>query len=205
MSTLLLVVGSDVRLDSDKVSREKGRTEKQRSDKVWRDWYDDIKPDCYDISFIPKTAFPDIEEPYWVPSRVLGTVYQENSAEVQDEIWSYIWSYLKLDNSLIEDFDQVICILTDQSECYKEEERRRPRCPYWDDTCTLAPILGRISPKIKCLSYPADSPLDNLDAVRTYLAGLDLPNGDVTVRVPKALGYFATAIALHYGEQANYI
>lgn len=168
MKLWIVTIGSsDVQLDSDKVSREKKRTEKQRSNAAWKDWYYDVKTACYGISFVPKTAFPDIEETYRIPSRVLGTVYQENSAEVQKEIWSY------LTFPLLEQFterlkslgvpDAIAYLLTDQSARFdSDEERRKPRSPYWDDTCKLESILqGYFSqeyPAVKFISLKVSPP-----------------------------------------------
>lgn len=91
MSLWILTIGSsDVQLDSDQVSRKKERNKSNYSDTVWRYWYEDIKPDCYDIGFEPKPAFDDVEEPYRIPPRVLGMVYESSSEQVQQEIRNYL-------------------------------------------------------------------------------------------------------------------
>lgn len=222
MKLWIVTIGSsDVQLDSDKVTREKGRTEKQRSDKVWRDWYDDIKPDCYDISFVPKTAFPDLEETYRIPSRVLGTVYQENSAEVQEEIWSY------LTFPLLSNFSQrlkslgglgaIVYLLTDQSAIFhSDEERRKPKSPYWDDTSKLQPILERYFqkefPELTLISLklsPAEKPgLDDWDKVlalvKDELNTIQLDSKPDTVYVSHQAGTPAISSAVQFMSLARF-
>jgi hypothetical protein len=223
MKLWIVTIGSsDVQLDSDKVSREKKRTEKQRSNAAWKDWYnDDIKPDCYDISFIPKTAFPDIEETYRIPSRVLGTVYQENSAEVQEEIWSY------LTFPLLEQFterlkslgvpDAIAYLLTDQSAKFdSDEERRKPKSPYWDDTCKLESILqGYFSkeyPAVKLISLklfpPSEYGLDDwnkvLGLVKDELNKIQLDSEPDTVYVSHQAGTPAISSAVQFMSLARF-
>ncbi|MEB3282156.1 MAG: hypothetical protein VKK42_24890 [Lyngbya sp.] len=147
MKLWIVTIGSsDVQLQSDKYNRENGRTKQQFSDKIWRDWYEDIKPDCYDISFEPKTAFKDVEETYRIQSRVLGNVYEQHSAEIQDEIRSYLT--FPLLSNFIEKLrslgvpDVIVYLLTDQSAIFDTDEKReKVKSPYWEDTCKLEPIL----------------------------------------------------------------
>jgi len=143
---IVTIGSSDVQFDSDKVNREKGRTEKQRSDKVWRNWYDDIKYECHDLNFEPKRAFQDVEESYRIPARILGKVYQFSSKEVKQEIESYLT--FPLLSSFVEKLktngipDAIAFILTDQSQIFQDDtQRRQPKSPYWQDTCELKLIL----------------------------------------------------------------
>ena len=39
--------------------------------------------------------------------------------------------------------DRIIVIVTDQSESFKRAKRNDPSSPYWQDTCTLQPILEK--------------------------------------------------------------
>ena len=149
MNIWILTIGSsDVQLESDKINREKSLTEKQRSPKVWSEWYDEaIKEECYDILFEPKQSYKDSDESYRVEARVLGTVYESSSLQVRDEIWSYL-TFPLLDN-FVRKFtashpDAIAILLTDQSEFFKDKNtRRKPKCAYWQDTCKLEPILQR--------------------------------------------------------------
>jgi hypothetical protein len=230
MKLWIVTIGSsDVQLDSDKVTREKGRTEKQRSDKVWRDWYDDIKPDCYDISFVPKTAFSDLEETYRIPSRVLGTVYEENAAEVQEEIWSYLTFPLlsnfieskkesKEESKILDGLGAIVYLLTDQSAIFhSDEERRKPKSPYWDDTSKLQPILERYFQKeftdeVKLIPLklsPAEKPgLDDWDKVlalvKDELNTIKLDSEPDTVYVSHQAGTPAISSAVQFMSLARF-
>jgi hypothetical protein len=150
MNIWIVTIGSsDVQLDSDKIISTKGRNEKQRSNKVWSYWYEDVKPDCYDITFEPKQAYKDSDESYRIEPRVLGMVYESSTPEIRDEIWSYL-TFPLLDNfvgklkSNNSPPDAIAVLLTNQSKIFKDDHiRRKPKCPYWQDTCTLKLILER--------------------------------------------------------------
>lgn len=161
MNIWLVTIGSsDVQLDSDNESRKKGRNEKQRSDKIWRYWYEDeVSEDCYDIAFEPKQAYKDKNEPYRIEPRVLGMVYESSSLDIQKEIWSYL-TFPLLDNFVgkLEESppDAIVVLLTDQSKFFNSnDERRKLKCPYWQDTCKLEPILKQYFqekfPDTKCV------------------------------------------------------
>lgn len=161
MNIWLVTIGSsDVQLDSDNESRKKGRNEKQRSDKIWRYWYEDeVSEDCYDIAFEPKQAYKDKNEPYRIEPRVLGMVYESSSLDIQKEIWSYL-TFPLLDNFVgkLEESppDAIVVLLTDQSKFFNSnDERRKLKCPYWQDTCKLKPILKQYFqekfPDAKCV------------------------------------------------------
>jgi hypothetical protein len=187
MNIWIVTIGSsDVQLDSDTSSRKKGRNEKQRSDKVWRYWYEDTQLECYDI-FKPKQPYPDLDESYRIEARVLGSVYQSSSSAIQDEIWQYL-TFPLLD-SFVEKLqhphpDAIAVLLTDQSELFKDDYiRQKPKCPYWQDTCTLKLILERYFkdkfPDVKCewISLPPsdDKGLADWDYV-LKLVGKELGN-----------------------------
>ena len=144
---IVTIGSSDVQLDSDKVNRDKGRTEKQRSNIVWRNWYnDDILYQCYDVSFEPQPVFQDVEESYRIAARILGKVYQLSSEKVKPQIETYLTfpllsSFVKMLKSS-EVPDAIAFILTDQSQIFQDDtKRRQPKSPYWQDTCELKLIL----------------------------------------------------------------
>jgi hypothetical protein len=171
---------SDIQLDSDRTNQQKGRNEKQRSDRVWSYWYNDaLKEQCYDVSFEPKLLYKDKEETYRIAPRILGEVYQSNNQTVQDEIWQYV-TFPLLDNFVqklqeLPEPDAIALLLTDQSELFKESYiRQKLKCPYWQDTCTLKPILARYFQEkfskaklesIVLAPKSAKSGLDNWDSV----------------------------------------
>jgi hypothetical protein len=148
MNLWIVTIGSsDVQLDSDKVNQEKGRTEKQRSDKIWGYWYSDaLKAQYHDIIFEPKPLFKDKEESYRIAPRILGAVYNASPDQVQQEILSYL-TFPLLDN-FVEALKQcpapetLAVLLTDQSAIFQDDcQRRKPMSPYWQDTCELKLIL----------------------------------------------------------------
>jgi hypothetical protein len=149
MNVWIVTIGSsDVQLDSDRISKNKKRSQDQYSEKIWRYWYtDDLKADCHYIRFEPKPLFKDKDEPYRVPPRVLGFVYQDKDAAGQDEIFSYL-TFPLLDNfvELLKQHptpDAIAIVLTDQSAIFQDEEQQGVKSAYWQDTCTLQPILER--------------------------------------------------------------
>ena len=151
MAIWILTIGSsDVQLDSDKISKKKGRRENQRSDKMWRNWYDyDILGKFHNIEFELKQIENHKNPPYRIEPRVLGMVYQYHSPQVQEEIWSYL-TFPLLDTFVnrlkaeTDQLDQIIVLLTDQSQILSDyQTQQKSTCPYWQDTHPLQPILAR--------------------------------------------------------------
>jgi len=227
MSLWILTIGSsDVQLDSDKTNQEKGRTEKQRSDKVWSYWYtDDLKEQCHDIPFEPKSLFKDKEEPYRIPPRILGKLYQASSEQVQQEIWGYL-KFPLLDN-FVEVLKQhtlpksIAILLTDQSAIFQDaQQRRKLTSPYWQDTCTLQPILEQYLkaqfPNVIILPLylqptSANKGLDNwnsvLDIVQSKFSELELPedeNKAKTIYVSHQAGTPAISSAVQFSSLAKF-
>jgi len=223
---ILTIGSSDVQLDSDRTNKEKDRTEKQRSDKVWSYWYtDDLKEQCHDISFEPKSLFKDKEEPYRIAPRILGKIYQASSEQVQQEIWRYL-TFPLLDN-FVEVLKQyplpkaIAVLLTDQSAIFQDaQQRRKPNSPYWQDTCTLQPILEQylkaqfsdvtILP-LYLQPISANEGLDNwnsvLEVVQSKFSELELPvdeNEDQTIYVSHQAGTPAISSAVQFASLAKF-
>ncbi|MEM9451806.1 MAG: hypothetical protein AAGA75_25210 [Cyanobacteria bacterium P01_E01_bin.6] len=197
---IVTIGSSDVQLDSDRTCKEKKRTPSEYSEKVWRYWYtDDIKADCNDIDFSPKTLFPYKDETYRISPRILGTVYQAKDQVGQDEIFSYL-TFPLLDNFVKEletspKPEAIAIILTDQSTIFKaDQQREKIKSPYWQDTFELKSILRRYFedrfPKIPCecveLAPSSDEQgLDNwdsvLDLVRQTFDGLTVKSEKIEV------------------------
>lgn len=224
MNLWIVTIGSsDVQLDSDRVNRDKGRTEKQRSDKVWQYWYDDtIKSECYDIPFEPKPAFKDSEESYRIAPRILGIVYELNSEEVKEEIRNYL-TFPLLSNftkelKKLEPPEAIAILLTDQSEIFKDDyKRRKPKCPYWQDTCELEGIVTHYLKQefpgaeiVPLILSPQEEPgLDDWDRVlifvRDKLDELDkLPLQPDTVYVSHQAGTPAISSAVQFSSLAKF-
>jgi hypothetical protein len=190
MNLWIVTIGSsDIQLDSDQINQKKGRTEIHRSDKIWRYWYtDELKAENYDVSFEPKPLYKDKEELYRISPRLLGNIYQASSEKVRQKIWSYL-AFPLLDNFVkkLEEYPQpeaIAVLLTDQSLIFADaNQRRKPKSPYWQDTCELEPILrdyfGAKFPNVPCEFIPLipDSPQKSLD---NWNAVLDLVQNEFT-------------------------
>ena len=82
-------------------------------------------------------------DPFTVPARVMGIVYGQN---LDDEVFK------DLHFPLLDKFteylqstkrpDKIIVILTDQEKVFDNNNRNK-KSPYWQDTCTLQPILEK--------------------------------------------------------------
>uniref|UniRef100_B8HYU6 Uncharacterized protein n=1 Tax=Cyanothece sp. (strain PCC 7425 / ATCC 29141) TaxID=395961 RepID=B8HYU6_CYAP4 len=182
---IVTIGSSDVQLISDKANQAKGRTEKQRSDKVWSYWYtDDLRADCYDIPFEPKQLFKDKEESYRIAPRILGRVYQASDESRQHEILDYL-SFPLLDNFVqaLKDYpapEAIAVLLTDQSTIFGSDRQRKLNSPYWQDTCELQPILqdyfaekfpGAACEFISLIPNSEAESLDNWNAVLDLVRG----------------------------------
>ena len=76
-----------------------------------------------------------------VPARVMGVIYSQPQAEVDDLAFPLIDNFISKIQAQTIDIDRVILILSDQSVF--SEEKRTQNHPYWQDTCTLQPILEK--------------------------------------------------------------
>ncbi|YAF99236.1 MAG: hypothetical protein AB3A66_27585 (plasmid) [Nodularia sp. CChRGM 3473] len=140
----------------------------------WQKRYRDVRSQLSNHLFEPfRPKNARTEEPYIVPARVMGMLY---SPDLDDE------TYNDLHFPLLDTFtqylhgkkqpDQVIVILTNQENVFSKD-RTDYKCPYWQDTCTIQPILEnyffekfpRLNPKkdIKYLELKPDSKEQGLD------------------------------------------
>ncbi len=184
---IVTIGSSDVQLISDKVNQAKGRTENQRSDKVWNCWYtDDLRADCYDISFEPKQILRDKEEAYRISPRILGRVYQASDESRQQEIWDYL-TFPLLDNFVqaLNNYpapEAIAVFLTDQSTIFESDRQRSTlKSPYWQDTCELELILqtyfAEKFPGAPCKFIPL-IPKSEAESLDNWNAVLDLVRGE---------------------------
>ena len=157
MNIWILTIGSsDVQLDSNTQSQDKGRTTKSFSDQIWNYWYtDELKANHYlPNSAKPTRSFADKDETYWVSPRILGLVYKASPDTVQRELLVYLTFPLldnfvsKLKDMNAEDSEKyplpavIALLLTDQFAILTDtQQRRNLKSPYWKDTCELYPIL----------------------------------------------------------------
>lgn len=88
-------------------------------------------------------GFSPVKDPFEdrlrVPARVMGTIYSQPQAELDELTFPLIDNFIsKLKDQTI---DKIILILSDQSVF--SETKRTQNHPYWQDTCTLQPILEK--------------------------------------------------------------
>lgn len=108
------------------------------TDEYWNDWYErsPVKRKCHDLPFKPTQIVQDEDEPYRVPPRILGRVYEQQS----DEVWEYLkFPLIDRFSTLLKDkqIDKIIILVTDQSAAFLEDKREDLKCPYWQDTYEL--------------------------------------------------------------------
>jgi len=131
------------------------------------------------------------DDRFLVPGRVMGTVYSQSQAQ---EYWDDL-AFPLLDNfvRLLRDekieIDQIILILTDQETLFSPSQRRSTQSAYWQDTCTLEPIVATYlkhqlpQAQLKRLLLQPQSPTEGLDdwdsvlkLIQSELAQLDFPD-----------------------------
>lgn len=83
------------------------------------------------------------KEYFQVPARPMGIVYGEYLIDSHyDELYFPILDALskKLEKKKVSP-DKIIIIFTDQSEIFDNSDKGKKQCPFWQDTCTLKPII----------------------------------------------------------------
>lgn len=155
-----------------------------------------------------------------VPARVMGVIYSQPQASLDDLDFPLIDNFINKLKAQKIAIDQVILVLSDQSVF--PETKRSQKHPYWQDTCTLQPILKKylaeqwkdVSPdlEIQLLLLEAASEaegLDNWDAVLTLVQqgfvspALDLPD-DATIYVSHQAGTPAISSAVQFCSLAKF-
>ncbi len=220
MSIWILTIGSsDVQLDSNSVSQQKGRSPDKYSEKIWRYWYDAIQDDQQ----LPPGVTPirndqNKSDSYRILPRVLGIVYKCSPEHVQQEILSYL-TFPLLDSFtkvLKDDPDlhTIVILLTDQSNIMAKDKDS----PCWKDTCELEPILRyyfrekfpNTNVEVVILSpISAEKGLDNWDAVfdlvSHHFKTLSLPQAQSdTVFVSHQAGTPALSSAVQFCSLAKF-
>jgi hypothetical protein len=108
----------------------------------WTNFYGEIDAEFPGSSSLTPRDPHDNNAGYTFPARVLGMVYVNHPDcyksdlrfPLLDTYSSYFWEAgIKL--------ERVIIFLTDQAGIFTEDQIIYERCPYWQDTCTLQPIL----------------------------------------------------------------
>jgi hypothetical protein len=126
----------------------------------WQKRYRDIRSQLSNHLFEPfRPKNARTEEPYTLPARVLGMVY---SPDLDDE------TYQNLHFPLLDTFtkglegknrpDKIFVILTNQENVFSTKDKTDYKCPYWQDTCRLQPILEKYFQK----AFPQLKPNENI-------------------------------------------
>ncbi len=118
-----------------------------KHDENWGELHNQASNDleCSDFGTATKIDPQNKDAGYTVPARVLGIVYQNQSEQDYENDLKFplldtYCQYLTDKNIKI---DQIIILLTDQSQIFSNEEQRlHEKSPYWQDTCTLAPLFA---------------------------------------------------------------
>jgi hypothetical protein len=87
----------------------------------------------------PKPARYGDENRYTLEARVLGLIYEPvpEHSDLAFPLLDAFTTYLEL----VGPPERVILVLTDQSQIFSESARTSQYSPYWQDTCTLEPLL----------------------------------------------------------------
>lgn len=109
---------------------------------LWINNYGKFQKELSNHPFEPSRE-QNSKDPFIVPARVMGIVYGTN---LDDQVFN------ELHFPLLDRFteylqgtkrpDKIIVILTNQENVF-DKERKDKKCPYWQDTCTLKPILEK--------------------------------------------------------------
>ena len=92
------------------------------------------------LKFEPRQLEPEARKPSLVPSRVMGMVYGEQAI---DELVFPLLDNFRSRVRLVAD-DRIVVLLTDQSQVFELTKYAQDKTSaYWQDTCTLEPILER--------------------------------------------------------------
>ncbi len=188
------------------------------SDENWSDWWQEIKKSLYRIQFEPVRAIDDEGEPYRLPARVLGIAHDRLPDQVQPYLlFPLLQNFMqKLETEKIQ-IDQVIILISDQEDIFPESERETKRCPYWQDTYQLYPILESYLSKhfpdatVKPLIFKPKSSnlgLDNWDAVlelvQQEIASLKFETEPQNVYVSHQAGTPAISSAVQFCSLAKF-
>jgi hypothetical protein len=195
-----------------------------KTDKNWNHTHRQIRNQKYNNhDFKPQRPNnADENESFQVPARVMGIVYGEHLLnEHYDDLDFPIFDTLSAKLQALGTLpDKVIVIFTDQSSIFEEQDKRKKQCPYWQDTCTLEPIITKYFEnlqkkfeKIGQVEYKYLQPtskqegLDNWDStltlVKNSLADLKLEE-DPTIYVSHQAGTPAISSAIQFMTLAKF-
>ncbi|PSB22931.1 hypothetical protein C7B61_01230 [filamentous cyanobacterium CCP1] len=188
----------------------------------WDGWRHSIKKFIYRLPFKPTRAIDEDGEPYRLPARVLSIAYNQSPVQVKPYLTFPLLKNFsdKLKEKNI-NIDQIIVLVSNQEDIFPVEVREDKRCPYWQDTDQLYPILQSYLHKqfphldpdkdIKPLVLkpePSGKGLDDwdsvLDLVRKSLKSLTFETEPQTVFVSHQAGTPAISSAVQFCSLAKF-
>lgn len=134
---------------------------KLKIDDNWHTLFKKVRNQLHNCQFIPtKPLNTDDDEPFVVPGRAMGMIYgtQLTDEYYQDLLFPLLDTFK---GKLLEKDEtkpnKIILIMTNQETVFDDEDRKLERSPYWQDTCTLKPILElyfkKNFPEVKSIDY----------------------------------------------------
>ncbi|MBW4642438.1 MAG: hypothetical protein KME23_05405 [Goleter apudmare HA4340-LM2] len=182
-------------------------------DKNWGSLYGEISSDleCPEFSSVPRIDLKDKSAGYTAPARVLGLVYGHQPEYYSDLKFPLLDTYHKYFEAEKIKPERIIILLTDQSPIFNQEQTIYEKCPYWQDTCTIKPLLEwyfkdkfKYQPEFSYLTLTPTNPnkgIDNwnetLSLVEKTLSQLDY-NPSKTVYVSHQAGTPAISSAVQF-------
>lgn len=108
----------------------------------WDSWWHNIKKFIRRLPFKLTRVVDEDGEPYRLPARVLSIAYYQYPDQIKPHLAFPLLKNFsdKLTKKNIS-VDQIIVLVSDQTDIFSEDDRETIRCPYWQDTCELYPIV----------------------------------------------------------------
>lgn len=112
--------------------------------KNWGNFYGEVTYDLECTGFaspVPKDNY-NSSAGYTVPARVLGYTYSKQPEYFESDLsFPLLETYREYFTGKNIKLDKIIVLLTDQDRIFNQGQRLYEKCPYWQDTCTLKPLL----------------------------------------------------------------
>lgn len=197
-----------------------------RDTDLWSGWYREVKRSLYGIDhsrFKPTRIDEDDDAPYRIASRVLEIAYEQLGEAVTEQlVFPLLEQFQRKLLDKAETIDRIVVLTSDQQHVFGEEERERYRCPYWQDTGLLYPIVCDYlqssfpNAQISSLSispHSSDQGLDDWDAglklVRREIASLDFKPEKVYVSHQAGTPAISSAVQFSslakFGQQVEFL
>lgn len=116
-----------------------------KHEKNWGSLYGEVRYDleCTEFSSPLPLDPKDKSAGYKIPARVLGLVYGNQPNYYSDLKFPLLDTYHQYFEANKIKPERIIILLTDQTKIFQQDQILYERCPYWQDTCTIQPLLER--------------------------------------------------------------